>query len=87
MKARTTSTQPRSTGGDQAGHVADFIDSIDPKRTSRSGVRAHHDLSKKSKAVGVQIGELLHAEACRVVNLLVDHHVIADLDTCGLTVA
>jgi hypothetical protein len=29
--ARTTSTQPRSTGGDQAGRAADFIDSIDPK--------------------------------------------------------
>ena len=41
MKARTTSTQPRSSGGDQAGRAADFIDSIDPKRTSRrrQGVR------------------------------------------------
>jgi hypothetical protein len=28
MKARTTSTQPRSSGGDQAGRAADFIDSI-----------------------------------------------------------
>jgi len=28
MKARTTSTQPRSREGDQAGHAADFIDSI-----------------------------------------------------------
>jgi hypothetical protein len=33
MKARTTSTQPHSTRGDQAGRAADFIDSIDPKRT------------------------------------------------------
>jgi hypothetical protein len=30
MKARATSTQPRSN---QAGPAADFIDSIDPKRT------------------------------------------------------
>jgi hypothetical protein len=28
MKAKTTSTQPRSSGGDQAGRAADFIDSI-----------------------------------------------------------
>jgi hypothetical protein len=34
MKARTTSTQPGSSEGDQAGHVADFIDSIDPEPTS-----------------------------------------------------
>jgi hypothetical protein len=35
MKARTTSTQPRSTGGDQAGRAANFIDSIDPEATFR----------------------------------------------------
>ncbi len=28
MKARTTATQPRSSGGDRAGRAADFIDSI-----------------------------------------------------------
>jgi hypothetical protein len=33
MKARTTSTQPRSSEGDQAGHAADFIDSIGQLRT------------------------------------------------------
>ena len=33
MKARTTSTQPRGSEGDQAGRTADFIDSIDPKLT------------------------------------------------------
>ena len=33
MKARTTSTQPRSSEGDQAGRAADFIDSIGQKRT------------------------------------------------------
>jgi hypothetical protein len=35
MKARTTSTQPRSTGGDQAGRAADFIDSIGHLLTSQ----------------------------------------------------
>jgi hypothetical protein len=33
MKARTTSSQPRSSKGDQTGRAADFIDSIDPTRT------------------------------------------------------
>jgi hypothetical protein len=33
MKARTTSTQPRSSEGDQAGRAADFIDSIGQKPT------------------------------------------------------
>jgi len=35
MKARTTSTQPRSSERDQAGHAADFIDSIGQKLTSQ----------------------------------------------------
>jgi hypothetical protein len=33
VKARTTPAQPRGSEGDQAGRAADFIDSIDPKRT------------------------------------------------------
>jgi hypothetical protein len=36
MKARTTSTQPRGSEGDQAGRTADFIDSIGQLRTSQS---------------------------------------------------
>jgi hypothetical protein len=34
MKASTTSPQPRSSEGDQAGHALDFIDSIGQKLTS-----------------------------------------------------
>jgi hypothetical protein len=30
MKARKTSTRPYTRDGGQAGHAADFIDSIDP---------------------------------------------------------
>jgi hypothetical protein len=35
MKARTTSTQPRSSKGDQTDRAADFIDSIGHEQTSR----------------------------------------------------
>jgi hypothetical protein len=40
MKAMPASTQPRSSEGDQAGRVADFIDSIDPKKTSKKAIGA-----------------------------------------------
>jgi hypothetical protein len=44
MKATTTSTQPRSSEGDQTGRATDFIDSIDPKRTLQLSTKAAYPI-------------------------------------------
>jgi len=60
MKARTTSTQPRS--GNQTGHAAQFIDSIDPKQTladEASGPRSVRSAPCRTLAEPTPIGSAI----------------------------